>query len=897
MAGPGGREVGRISIKVVPDTDGFRARLVAAVNAAEKGVKAEIPVDLKENEIRARMRALAKDLKAKIEAQADTAKAEAALRTLVRRRTAHIEVEMNANRIRQQLNEGFLRDAINRRVEIDVDANTAPAEANIQRLVGTRRKITVEVDLDRHRGLFALNGRGRFSRLFAGLFNGISRLLATTLGKALTLGFDLAAKAVATFAGFVSSALVNAFDGATTGVKGFLNTVTTGMASGTAAIGGFLAQAVAMGPTIAIAIAAFAAFGVIVGGVVLAIIGYIGTLAAAITGLIAVIASVLVGAAALLVLPALFAGVAAAIIATDDELRKDFTDTLKDMASTVKTLAMPAIDALKGSLEKVHQAMQVGQPLYDALQRGFEATAKALVPLTEGMINFTSNALAGMATAMQNLVANGAFQGVSQALSVLGAAIGEFFVKLSAFGPQIAAAFVALAQAFQTISGPLASFIGAFSAVAPGVLAAVATALATLFNALAANAGPLAMAATALAEAFTKMVPSFVRMLTAFAQISPDVLDQMANAMIKIMDTLSRPDVIAAITIMSNLLSNLIGIVIPALLIQISDLVLRFAAAWQGLVTIVQSAWTAITTIVTAAWALIGAAISAGIAQVQAILSGAWSSIQSIASAAWSAIGTIITTAWSFISAAVSAGIAQVQSILSGAWSAIQSTVSSAWSAIQSVIASALSAIQSAMSAAWSAVQSAVAAAWAAIQAAIAAALSAIQSAVQAGVAAVVAAITGGWSGLVGIVSGIFQGIVSAIQSAMSAALSAVQSTVSAITSAISSIGGAIGGVAGGIGDALFGSWDSTITPNIHLASLEGGGDYALAGAAGMPSQARWGRAILSQFEDAPQPRDGSGTHRTYNVNVTAAPNIPTEEQITRQLSYADTIYGQGLGG
>lgn len=45
MAGPGGDEVGRVSIRVVPDTDGFRRALQSAVDAAEAGLKVTIPVD------------------------------------------------------------------------------------------------------------------------------------------------------------------------------------------------------------------------------------------------------------------------------------------------------------------------------------------------------------------------------------------------------------------------------------------------------------------------------------------------------------------------------------------------------------------------------------------------------------------------------------------------------------------------------------------------------------------------------------------------------------------------------------------------------------------------------------------------------------------------------------
>src|SRR5690606_34913156 len=45
MAKRGSNEVGRVSIRVVPDTNGFRQRLRAGIEAASRGMTAEIPLE------------------------------------------------------------------------------------------------------------------------------------------------------------------------------------------------------------------------------------------------------------------------------------------------------------------------------------------------------------------------------------------------------------------------------------------------------------------------------------------------------------------------------------------------------------------------------------------------------------------------------------------------------------------------------------------------------------------------------------------------------------------------------------------------------------------------------------------------------------------------------------
>lgn len=58
MAGPGGREVGRVSLRVVPDSSGFRQRLRNTVERVERGIFVQLPVQLNARGARNDLRAL-----------------------------------------------------------------------------------------------------------------------------------------------------------------------------------------------------------------------------------------------------------------------------------------------------------------------------------------------------------------------------------------------------------------------------------------------------------------------------------------------------------------------------------------------------------------------------------------------------------------------------------------------------------------------------------------------------------------------------------------------------------------------------------------------------------------------------------------------------------------------
>ncbi|MGZ3380406.1 MAG: phage tail protein [Isosphaeraceae bacterium] len=85
--GAGGKEVGRIAIRVVPDLTGFREELEAKLKSMEDGLKAKVHVEIDKDGAAAKMRALMGELKA-----------EAAKNVKV-----HVDVDVDRHRLRNML--------------------------------------------------------------------------------------------------------------------------------------------------------------------------------------------------------------------------------------------------------------------------------------------------------------------------------------------------------------------------------------------------------------------------------------------------------------------------------------------------------------------------------------------------------------------------------------------------------------------------------------------------------------------------------------------------------------------------------------------------------------------------------------------------------------------------
>nr|WP_241033877.1 hypothetical protein [Mycobacteroides chelonae] len=66
MAAAGSREVGRVSVRVVPDTDGFRRALKRQLEAITKGLEAKVNVDPDVKGFRQKVSAATKGMKTEV---------------------------------------------------------------------------------------------------------------------------------------------------------------------------------------------------------------------------------------------------------------------------------------------------------------------------------------------------------------------------------------------------------------------------------------------------------------------------------------------------------------------------------------------------------------------------------------------------------------------------------------------------------------------------------------------------------------------------------------------------------------------------------------------------------------------------------------------------------------
>ncbi|QKO02422.1 tail length tape measure protein [Mycobacterium phage DroogsArmy] len=136
MAGAGGEEVGRISIRVVPDTDRFREDLARDLEAAEKGHRVEIPVTADTDKFRREVEAAANNVPdAEIDVEANTKGVRAQILAAARDATAKIDVDTNG--IRRKLD--LLNVAFEKRVASALDNKPLIADSfqSMQRRLNT----------------------------------------------------------------------------------------------------------------------------------------------------------------------------------------------------------------------------------------------------------------------------------------------------------------------------------------------------------------------------------------------------------------------------------------------------------------------------------------------------------------------------------------------------------------------------------------------------------------------------------------------------------------------------------------------------------------------------------------------------------------------------------------
>lgn len=154
MSSPGGREVGRVSIRVVPDTSGFRRDLKRAVDEAEAGLKVEIPVefDVDTAGLRAKLESIKARVTIPVDFDLDLARLRAQLEALDSSRvTIPVEIGDGSEIERLQARLAAL-DSKDVRISVEL-SGVAEATAQIEYLISLvslldGREIDIQVDVD-----------------------------------------------------------------------------------------------------------------------------------------------------------------------------------------------------------------------------------------------------------------------------------------------------------------------------------------------------------------------------------------------------------------------------------------------------------------------------------------------------------------------------------------------------------------------------------------------------------------------------------------------------------------------------------------------------------------------------------------------------------------------------
>ncbi|HYH26971.1 MAG TPA: hypothetical protein VD834_16620 [Blastococcus sp.] len=424
MSSPGGTtEVGRVSIRVLPDTGGFRQRLVAAVNAAERDLEVTVPVNF----------------------EVDTA----GLRTQI---------------------EALDKSKVT--IPVNFDPDLAGFRARLAALEKT--KITIPVDLNLQDSIAAIQAqvealddkRLQIKVSVTGATAGIRRLTALAAlveqldGRNININVDVDAAAAV--------AQVAALEAALSGVRASLGSINTGGGGGFNGMrGGALraAGALALIPPIAAAIS-------VAGAGITAVYGAAATAIAAIPAALFTIAGPIA---------AITTGLDG-IKAAAKTIKPEFDAMQKAVSTTFEQRMIPVFDKLADTFPRLTNGMQgTAVSLSDISMRLAEMLASEpgldRIDLVFANINKTLGDMSpGIAAAVDGLLImgsqSGAFDVLSSAVNTFGTAFRQSVLETIDDGT-LAGAMNGLETMLDNLAlafvGAVENGIEVFAAAAPGV--------------------------------------------------------------------------------------------------------------------------------------------------------------------------------------------------------------------------------------------------------------------------------------------------------------------------------------------------------------------------------------------------------------------------------------------
>ncbi|MGW3177753.1 phage tail protein [Kitasatospora sp. NPDC001119] len=610
MAGPGGKEAGRVHVRVLPDTDGFRDRLKRYLEMLEKYTKLSVKLDLDTGGVNARLRELTHDRQVRVNVVADTGEAAARIAALTRER----------------------------RARISADADTAPAEARLRAFTGRRWRLGVNVHL----------ARGGFDRIKSGLrdIGSGAAEVARNFGRLFTLSIEQTASALQGIGSGISSAAQGAL----------------GMAAG-------FAQSLAAALPLLVAVTAIASWVTVVASGLIAVLA-LAALPVLPIGLAAIAAAgdmKTLGDNA----EEAMQKASAALKPATALMRAEFGGALRDITGWFKQ-AEPVLKSFFDSGAQFVRPMV--KSILDFTDVLFPKLTEAMNSAgMKAFTDALPAALVGIGASLGDfflVLANGGDR-LKSLLPPLNGLLDVFLQGIASlavqFSPEIAASISwfagSLQQFFQVFKDNAQATAAMMRLVDLGLRALVVgfDITMTAWNALAVAAVAAWHAVQAAWDGLTAATSAAWSAVTSWtASAWASVTSAVSSAASAVGSAVS-----SAWASVTSWTASAWASVTSAVSSAASSVASAVSTAWNNVSSWTSSAWNSVTSWTSSAWASVTSTVSSRVSAVGSAVSAGWNNVQSWTSSAWNACYNAVTSAWSNIASGVSNGIGTVVSYVS----------------------------------------------------------------------------------------------------------------------------------------------------------------------------------------------------------------------------------------
>ncbi|MFD4397860.1 hypothetical protein [Kitasatospora sp. NPDC058478] len=602
--------MGRLHVRVLPDTDGFRDRLKRYLEMLERYTKLQVRLDLDTTGVNARLRELTHDRQVRVNVFADTAEAAARIAALTRER----------------------------RTRVRADADTAPAEAQIRAFTGRRWRLGINVHL----------ARGGLDRIKSGLREAGSGAaeVARNFGRLFTLSIEQTASALQGIGSGISSAAQG----------------TLGMAAG-------FAQSAAAAVPLLVLVTAIASWVTVVASGLIGVLA-LAALPVLPLGLAALAAAGNMKALGKKAEEALTSASEALKPATA-AMRDEFGGAVRDVTGWFKQ-AEPQFKAFfDAGAQYVRPMVKSVTAFTDTLFP--KLTAAMLSPGMRAFTDELPKALVGIGASLGLfflVLANGG----DRLKLVLGPLVGVLDAVLQGlaslavqFSPEIAASISwfadTLRQFFQVFKDNAQATAAMMRLVDLGLRALVVgfDITMTAWNALAVAAVAAWHAVQAAWDGLTSATSAAWSAVTSWtASTWASVTSTVSSAASAVGSAVS-----SAWASVTSWTSSAWATVTSAVSSAASSVASAVSTAWRNVSSWTSSAWASVTSWTASCWSSVTSAVSSAASSVGSAVSTAWRNVQSWTSSAWNSCVSAVTSAWSSIASGVSSGISTVVSYVS----------------------------------------------------------------------------------------------------------------------------------------------------------------------------------------------------------------------------------------